>query len=315
MKREAAVKKLKFVACASIALLAAPTAAQQAPQPGPQPRMVRQMRPPPPAMTGERAELALELADGLPVITATVNGRGPYRFGVDTGAAGYLRVSPALAQTLGLQQVGEAMAGDPSGRNPIRIPIYQVASLAFGGLTFTGVSTTPLPELGPRAAQVDGIIGIGFFEHLLLTIDYGRRRFSAGPGALPAANGRDVVDVTFDRSLISVPLRVGERLFQVHLDTGNTAQPLFLPADIVASLPTRGEARVVGRARTVSQEIEIRSLELASPVSVGATRLQVTTVAFPAAAPPGNIGSKALQDMAVTVDYANARVRIAPSMR
>src|SRR6185295_12907440 len=193
------------------------------------------------AMTGSSAELDIQLVAGMPTILATVNGRGPYRFGVDTGAAGYLRVSPALAEALALQPVGEAMAGDPSGRAPIRIPVYRVESLAFGGLTFTGISTTPLPQLGPRTAQVDGIIGIGFFENLLLTIDYGGLRLGAGSGALPAANRRDIVDATLDRSLISVPLRIGETSHMVHLDTGNTAAPLFLPADRVASLPTEGE--------------------------------------------------------------------------
>jgi hypothetical protein len=275
--------------------------------------MVRMMRPPPPAMTGARADLDIELVAGMPTILATVNGRGPYRFGVDTGAGGYLRVSPALAEALGLQPVGQAMAGDPSGRNPIRIPLYRVESLAFGGLTFSGVSATSLPQLGPRTAQVDGIIGIGFFENLLLTIDYGRRRLGAGPGALPPANGRDIVEASLDRGLISVPLRIGETTHLVHLDTGNAAQPLFLPADIVATLPTHGEPRLVGRARTVSQEIEIRSLDLTAPVSVGTTSLPVTTVGYPAAAPPGNIGSLALVGMALTVDYSNRRVRIVPS--
>jgi hypothetical protein len=306
---------MPFVACVSLALLGESLVAQETPQGQSGPRLVRRMAPPPPAMTGARADLAMTLTAGLPTITATVNGRGPYRFGVDTGAAGYLRVSPALAEALGLQPVGEAMAGDPSGRNPIRIPVYRIDSLAFGGLTFTGISTTALPQLGPRTAQLDGIIGLGFFEHLLLTIDYGGLMLSAGPGALPAANGRDIVDIAFDRTLISVPLRIGDTVRPVHLDTGNTAQPLFLPADAVATLPTRGEPRVVGRARTVSQEIEIRAVDLAAPVSVGTTRLPVTTVGFPAAAPPGNIGSLALQGLAITIDYANARLRIVPSRR
>lgn len=299
----------------ALGLLAATAAAQPpAPAPGPQP-VRRMMRPPPPAMTGTSAELAIELVAGMPTVLATVNGRGPYRFGVDTGAGGYLRVSPALAEALALQPVGEAMAGDPSGLNPIRIPIYRVQSLAFGGLTFAGISTTPLPQLGPRTPQVDGIIGIGFFEHLLLTIDYGRLRLSARPGALPPANGRDVVEATLDRGLISVPLKIGETTHLVHLDTGNTAAPLFLPADIVATLPTSGAPRSLGRARTVSQAIDIRALDLTQPVSVGTTRLPVASVGYPAAAPPGNIGSLALAGMALTVDYANRRVRIVPSAR
>lgn len=305
--------KTIFLGLGAALSMATAAMAQEPPAgPGPQ-RVVRQMRPPPPAMTGERADLPMELVSGMPVIVATVNGRGPYRFGIDTGAAGYLRLSPALAQALALAQVGEAMAGDPSGRNPTRIPVYRVDNLSFGGLTFSAVSTTPLPDLGPRGPQIDGIIGVGFFEHLLLTLDYGGRRFSAGPGALPPADGHDVLEVTFDRTLPSIPVRVGDREFRLHLDTGNSVRPLSMPADVVATLPTRGEPQSAGRARTVSQEIELKTIELAVPVSVGATRLPVTSVGYPSPAPPGNLGSPALQTMAVTLDYANARVRIVPS--
>jgi len=308
------VKVKMLAACAAAMIVAGTAAGQEPPPPGAGPRpVVRRMRPPPPVQTGERADVALELVGGMPVISATVNGRGPFRFGVDTGAAGYLRVSPALAESLGLEQVGEAMAGDPSGRNPIRIPIYRVQSLAFGDLTFSGVSTTPLPQLGPRAAQVDGIIGIGFFETMLLTIDYGRLRLSAGPGSLPAANGRDIVETGLDRGILTLPLNIGDTVQHVHLDTGNTAQPLFLPAETVATLPTRGEARSIGRARTVSQEIAVQAIDLAAPVSVGTTRLAVASVGFPSASPAGNIGSLALRNMALTVDFANRRLRIVPS--
>ena len=302
----------------SIAALAAsvPALAQEAPAPpGPQPqRVMRQMRPPPPVRTGERADVALRLVASMPTITATVNGRGPYRFGVDTGASGYLRVTPELAAALGLQPVGEAMAGDPSGRNPIRIPVYRVDSLAFGGLTYAGISTTPLTLRGPSLAGIDGIIGIGFFETMLLTIDYGRLRLSAEPGALPAANGRDVVEISYDRGgLISMPLTIGETVHQVHLDTGNTRFPLFMPEASIAALPTRGEARDIGRARTVSQEVSLRAIDLAAPVRVGATHLPVTAAGFPAVGRVGNIGSPALATMAVTIDYPNRRLRIVPS--
>ncbi len=300
----------KAVACIAIVLLAAPLAAQ--PPQGSGPRMVRRAPSPPPQRTGERADVEMRLVNGMPTIEATVNGRGPYRFGVDTGASGYLRVTPALAAALALQPVGQALASDPSGGNPLPIPIYRVDNLAFGGLGYAGVSTTSITLGGPLAG-VDGIIGIGFFEQLLLTIDYPRGRLAAGPGALPAANAADVLDFTVERGLITIPLRIGDQVHRVHLDTGNTRHPFFMPAAAIPALPTRGEARGIGVARTVSREVPLQEIDLAAPVRAGATVLPVTAVAFPAVAAAGNIGSLALQAMAVTVDQANRRVRIAPS--
>ncbi|MEA3030487.1 MAG: hypothetical protein QOG13_1812 [Sphingomonadales bacterium] len=301
----------KWIACASLALLAGSLPAQEPPQ-GSGPRMVRRAAAPPPQRTGERADVAMRLVNSMPTIGAMVNGRGPYRFGIDTGAPGYLRVTPALAAALGLQPVGEALMGDPSGGGTTRIPIYRVDSLAFGGLSYGGVSTTSIALAGP-VAGLDGIIGIGFFQDLLLSLDYPGGRLGAGPGALPAANGADIVDFTLDRgALITIPLGVGDTLHQVHLDTGNTRHAFFMPADAIAALPTRGTARSIGVARTVSREIPLQEIDLAAPVRAGTTRLPVTAVAWPAVASLGNIGSLALQNMVVTVDQANRRVRIAP---
>lgn len=316
-KREVAVRFLRFAAGAVALAALVPAAAQEAPQPqAGGPRLLRRVAAPPPQMTGERAEVPVALVAGMPTISAMVNGRGPYRFGVDTGASGYLRVTPALAQAIGLRQTGEARAGDPSGGATVAVPIYAVESLSFGGLTYRGVSTTAIDLPGPRLAGVDGIIGIGFFQNMLLTIDYGRLRLAAGPGALPAANGRDVIAFTPERGgLIAFPLAIGDGVHQVHLDTGNSRYPLFMPAAAIAGLPTRGAPRDIGRARTVSREIALQAIGLAAAVRVGTTVLPITDVGYPAVASVGNIGSLALRDMAVTIDYPNRRLRIVPSRR
>lgn len=333
MKRESGVRIVLTLFCGIAAATLPPGAAAQqtaeAPRverrimtvpagqdpsaPAGEPRIVRRGAPPP-ARTGERAEVAIELVEGMPTVTAMVNGRGPYRFGVDTGAAGYLIVTPALAQTLGLRQIGEAMQADPSGANPTRIPLYSADTFTLGGLTFSGVMTTPLTLPNPRLQSLDGIIGIRFFQDLLLTIDYAALRLTAAPGSLPAADGKRIVDITLDRGvLITLPLRVGDAVYPVHLDTGNVRYPYFMPSAAIASMPTKGVPRDIGVARTVSQEIELKAIDLAAPVSVGTTRLPVSGVAYPSIAEVGNIGSKALPGMVVTIDVANKRLRIVPA--
>jgi predicted aspartyl protease len=299
------------------AMLAASAVQAQEPAPAPGgPRLVRREAGPPPQITGERADVAIRLVAGMPTIEAMINGRGPYRFAVDTGASGYLRVTPALAGTLGLRQAGEARAGDPSGGATVAVPLYRVDSLAFGGLSYGGIVASAINLPGSRLAGVDGIIGIGFFQTMVLTVDYGRLRLAAGPGALPEPNDRDVIGFTPGRGgLIEFPLRIGGAVHPVHLDTGNTRHPLFMPTAAIPGLPTRGQPRAIGTARTISQEIALQAVDLAAPVRIGSTTLPVTDVGYPAIAPVGNVGSLALQAMAVTIDYPNRRLRVVPSAR
>jgi predicted aspartyl protease len=266
---------------------------------------------PAPDRSGVRASLPLQLIAGLPTITATINGAGPFRFGIDTGAAGYLRVTPDLALKLGLTQIGEALASDPSGKSPVRLQLFEVATLKFGDLTFSKVPTI---SLGMTRPGMDGIIGMGFFHDLLLKLDYGRLNFSADPGSLPPANGKDVIDISLDRGVIpTIPVKVGNWASNAHLDTGNTRYPFFVPSSEVAAMPTRGAARAIGTAHTVNQQLTLQAIDLTAPVVIGSTDLGVSSVGFPSAGPQANVGSLALTNMAVTIDSANRRVKVVPS--
>lgn len=297
--------------CLLVAACAALVATSASAQSGAPVTQVRMGMPPAPTRTGDHADLPLQLIEGLPTIMATVNGAGPFRFGIDTGAAGYLRVTPAVAQKLALTQIGEARASDPSGKNPVSVQLFEAKSLSFGDVSFAKVPTISLTMTRPG---IDGIIGIGFFRDLLMTIDYPGLRFKAEKGSLPPANGRDIVDITLERGMIpTVPLKVGSWATAAHLDTGNTRYPFFVPTADVAALPTKGTPRAIGVAHTVSQELTLQAIDLTAPVTVGAVDLGVSSVGFPAAGPQSNIGSLALKNMTITIDMANQRARITPS--
>src|SRR5580765_5451585 len=72
----------------------------------------------------------------LPVVSAMVNGKGPFRFAIDTGADGSLRADSTLVAQLGLRKVGEVRGGDPSGRNTRTMDVVEVGSLEIGGARF-----------------------------------------------------------------------------------------------------------------------------------------------------------------------------------
>ncbi|HEX7421303.1 MAG TPA: serine hydrolase, partial [Thermoanaerobaculia bacterium] len=96
----------------------------------------------------------------LLVVEAKVNGKGPFHFTIDSGAAGMLRVSESLASTLALEKMGEAISGDPSGKNSQRVPIVHVGSVEIGGAEFGGIEATVERHASPRAEVSDGVIGL-----------------------------------------------------------------------------------------------------------------------------------------------------------
>ncbi|HET9952194.1 MAG TPA: serine hydrolase, partial [Candidatus Eisenbacteria bacterium] len=62
----------------------------------------------------EGVEVPMSMATHLPAVEVMVNGKGPYRFAIDTGGSGAARVDSAFAAALGLPVVGEVWGGDPS---------------------------------------------------------------------------------------------------------------------------------------------------------------------------------------------------------
>ena len=57
----------------------------------------------------------LEIIHDKPYVSVMVNGRGPFRFLIDTGTGGQALVTPELAEELLLPVVGHAHLTDPSG--------------------------------------------------------------------------------------------------------------------------------------------------------------------------------------------------------
>ena len=56
----------------------------------------------------------MELTHGKPFVMVLVNGKGPFRFVIDTGTGGGAFVSAQLADTLNLPESGNVHLSDPS---------------------------------------------------------------------------------------------------------------------------------------------------------------------------------------------------------
>src|SRR5207247_10668849 len=102
----------------------------------------------------------------------------------DTGFAGRVIVTPALAQQLALPAVGEQVTGDPSGRNPKTLRVLHAESVDVDTVHFGSVDVL---ESGRTRTGADGVISLNLFKGLLVTFDYPKGRFKLSGGTLPAA--------------------------------------------------------------------------------------------------------------------------------
>jgi predicted aspartyl protease len=284
------------------AMLAAATA--QAAEP--QPVQVRRMQAPDVAFAGTCAVAPLDLSAGQPVVQVMVDGKGPYRFVIDTGAQGAGRISAAIAEQLGLEAVGEVRTAAPGGATETR-KIYRAGKLAVGGIAFADADLASMPNL-PGRTDWDGVLGIDLFHQLTLTLDYGKAALKLSRE--PVSGG---VAADFSHAIPQIPLRIGDKELTVDLDTGNGAAPLFVSEAIAQAIPQSGPATERGKAHTRFGEFSIMQAAIAVPVTVGGTALPITAIGWPPARGEGNLGSRGLTGMQLMVDRASGRVAIQPS--
>jgi len=270
--------------------------------------MRRHMTVSPPKMDGAPGSSPMIRIGAMPGIGASINGRGPYTFGIDTGADGFVHLSSQLAQALALPVIGEAMASDPSGKNPIHIRRFKISALQLAGVTFKDLDAEGMPPLPGAAKLLDGILGMDLFDALTLSLDFKKGEVGLSSLPAPAADGRSVFAYE-PGPTIRLPVTIGAATYEADLDTGNMGSPLLFPTEWIARLPTHGAPQKRGIAHSISQTVQMYAVPLDAPARVGAVLLPASEVAYPNVAPVANIGSKALQGMVVRIDRANRRVQ------
>jgi hypothetical protein len=237
----------------------------------------------------------------LPVVEAMVNGRGPFRFGIETGA-GFVAFSRALAESLGL----------PPRDTTREFDTHRIDSVRVGGAVFQGVTASVLDRSG---TGVDGLFGLPFYRDLLLTIDYPRGRARFERDTLPPANGRDVLALRHVGPFWGLPVTFAGHAWTAVLDTRSTGS-LSLAPSVAATLPFEGELTVVGRASGAAiPETEVKGGRLNGAVTIGAYSIRnpfVMVRSLPPGFPEGPlVGAVVLRNFAVSLDQRTARLRLA----
>ena len=243
------------------------------------------------------AEATVPMPDfgGRPVIEALIDGHGPYRLLLDTGASRTL-VSPDWVD----------------GRR---------GRLWLGSLTIGAVVLTQLPAVGEHPfgvvdAQIPGgVLSASALPGYVVTLDFPRRTVSIRPGALPAADGRTIFEYDQNEFLPLAPVRVAGHDFVVLVDSGSPAG-LTLPVSAAQALGLTDALRPAGQMRSMSGAFDVSTAMLPGRATIGTFTLEAPTAIF-AAFPPGrqaergNLGCALLRTFTVSLDSAHRRLRLA----
>ena len=262
------------------------------------------------AQTKTSIELPMKMRGLMPAVEVMVNGKGPFLFAIDTGGQGQARLDVTLVEKLGLKASGEVRAGDGSGTNVRVFPTFDVDSIDVGGIKFNKITAMSRDYNPPQIPQkIDGILGFGLFSDHLLTLDYPGRKVKITTGAIEKKTGLNIIPFDNSRGIVTVDLILGDQTVKANLDSGNMTGGFMLPTDVVEKSPLLSAITVVGRAKTVSNEIEIKQVKLKATIRLGTLEFKEPTVIFPSLG-NANIGGKILNDLVLTFDQKNKLIKL-----
>jgi len=248
----------------------------------------------------------LEIVHGKPYVSIFVNGKGPFRFVVDTGTGAQAIVTPELAGELSLPTIGEARLTDPTGVGSERSPIVLVQAISVADVTFTGVSAV-LHALPREDADCQGLLGFTLFRSYLLTLDYPAQRMTLAVGSLVPDGGFNVLPIRIQEGVPVFTLHLDGVQVDAQLDSGGIG--LSLPQPIAARLHFDVNPELFANSESVATRFQIKAGVLGADVSAGRYTFVHPFVEINPVFPLANFGACPMQNFTITFDQVHLLVR------
>jgi hypothetical protein len=257
------------------------------------------------AQTGTHST-AMEVLHGKPYVMAVVNGKGPFRFILDTGTGGDAIVTPELVSLLNLPEAGKAHLNDPSGQGGQPASVRLIGSITVAGVDFYAIRAVEHSLLNADG-PCDGMLGFTLFKGLLLTLDYPRNLVTLADGELEPDGDRAVHPFRMPDGVPIADITVGGVEVGALLDSGGAG--LSLPERLATQLRFSAEPADFARGESLSSRFQIKVARLATDVRLGEITFEQPWVEINPAFPLANFGSVPMQHFAITFDQDNLLVR------
>jgi predicted aspartyl protease len=171
-------------------------------------------------VTGE--SVAAKVIETRMAVDVMLEGRGPYRFIVDSGADRSV-IGATLAARLGLEPAGTVTLNGMAGTS--RVETVRLNQLTIGESDVFDIVAPALPE---RDLGAQGLLGIDALAEQRLMLDFEKKAVTVQGGRRPAAapSGSDEIVVTARRrngQLILTEVMAANRTIYAVIDTGSQA--------------------------------------------------------------------------------------------
>jgi len=268
----------------------------------------------------------IELIHDKPYVQVLINGKGPFRFIIDTGTGAEALVTPELADQLALPAAGQVRLTDPSRQGQQRTQLVLIHSLTVAGVEFTAIKAMrhtlagqdAVSQSGPSQdgfgsiGSCQGLLGFTLFRDYLLTLDYPNRRLTLAAGSLQPDPKPDqqssIVAFHMPDGVPIARLDIGGLIVDALLDTGGDG--LSLPEKVASQLRFAIDPTPFANGQSLSTRFQVRAGKLGADVRLGRYTFLKPFVEINPAFPLANFGACALRKFSLTFDQKNLLVRL-----
>ncbi len=252
--------------------------------------------------------VAMESSNDLPVVSARINGQGPYKFIIDTGAM-HSVFAETLAREVGLPSLAHAAMGRPGSTKPLEATVTRVAKIEIGGLTIEGVSAV-FADLSAvflkKVPDVQGVLSATMVPGLLVTYNFPAKKIEFRRGELPSEDGQTIFAWAAG-SLPSLTVDLAGQSVRMDVDTGAISG--FVVDTAVVNKVQWLEAPSEGKKiRTVDMETKSFEGRMKGVIRVGKFSFENPRLVYHDGF--NNLGSAVLKDFVVTLDPKNRRLEL-----